>query len=263
VAFYPDLGNETQIARGPHVRAVGWLSVGQPFSVGHVAHAFAERLRDFAERWTHSVQALRWPVAAGFHECEFCSAFRCDGNFGVPSGPILFVCPEMIAHYVDAHAYEPPRLFIDAVLAGPLPGTEEYVRVVAPFAFSPCPNGSTCPVCRVELQQMSFANPVRYACPLCDHEEFSLYDPEVPELSGAALDPMHVRIVLPVDGSRTQHLSRLREFVAELRAVPLQELWARLRARNEWSLGVHPRYLATELVRRAISAGLNAVAEAA
>jgi hypothetical protein len=40
----------------------------------------------------------------------------------------------MIAHYVTEHGYLPPPEFVAAVMACPLPGTEEYLAAVAPFA---------------------------------------------------------------------------------------------------------------------------------
>jgi hypothetical protein len=47
----------------------------------------------------------------------------------------------MVAHYVEKHEYLPPPEFIDAVLAAPAPGTEDYRRAVGPF-IAPGANGS-------------------------------------------------------------------------------------------------------------------------
>jgi hypothetical protein len=46
---------------------------------------------------------------------------------------LLFVAPEMVAHYVEAHHYRPPAQFITAVTESPLPGTDEYRAAVASF----------------------------------------------------------------------------------------------------------------------------------
>lgn len=140
------------VASGPHVRAVGWLAVGHDFPRGAVTREFGERLAQFASRWFESVGALRWGIFMGGHACELCAGFYVDGdldragrprlsgrfcssgNFGVPSGLVLFVCPQMISHYVSAHAYCPPPAFVDAVMRAPLPGTAEYNALVSSLA---------------------------------------------------------------------------------------------------------------------------------
>jgi hypothetical protein len=126
MTFFPDLGTDTQVARGDFVRAVGWLHIEQPYPQGTVPQAFAQRLRQFAGRSSESTYTLGLPIALGFHVCEFCGEDRGRGNFGVPDKEVLFIAPEMIAHYVEAHRYNPPPEFIEAVLEAPLPGTEEY-----------------------------------------------------------------------------------------------------------------------------------------
>jgi hypothetical protein len=39
----------------------------------------------------------------------------------------------MVFHYVDAHGYQPPAPFVEAVLKSPVPGSTEYGRLVAAF----------------------------------------------------------------------------------------------------------------------------------
>jgi hypothetical protein len=112
---------------------VGWLGGGHAYTRGEAPPALVGRLQEYARRWGDSVEALGWPVAAGCHDCELCGAFATAGNFGVPAGELLYVCPEMIPHYVEAHDYLPPRAFVEAVLAAPLPGTPAYAAAVAPF----------------------------------------------------------------------------------------------------------------------------------
>lgn len=123
------------IAQGPAIRAVGWLSPIRPVARGFVDPAFVARLRDLCARWGESVSALRWPVCAGPHKCEFCSAFMAAGNLGVPASDLLYVAPQMVIHYVERHGYAPPPAFVSAVLDCPLPGTPEYAALVAPFVL--------------------------------------------------------------------------------------------------------------------------------
>ena len=136
MAYYPDMGQRSQIDSGPHVRAVGWLDDHHAYARGEAPPGLIDRLQQYAARWFDSVKALGWPTAAGAHTCELCGTFASNGNFGVPAGGALFVCPEMIAHYVAEHGYAPPREFVEAVMSAPLPGTPDYAEAAAVFASS-------------------------------------------------------------------------------------------------------------------------------
>src|SRR5262249_39120956 len=123
----------TMIDAGGHVRAIGWLSSKHPFTEGEVPAEFLARLKEFARRWPSSTGALGWSIFWGLHQCELCHRFMAKGNLGVPSGRLLFVAPEMLSHYVEAHRYRPPDEFIAAVMQSPLPGTIKYWAAVQPF----------------------------------------------------------------------------------------------------------------------------------
>ena len=133
MAHFPDLSTETQIACAPFVRAIGWLSATAPYSTGDTPADFVDKLRLLAKHWGASTSALGWPVTGGPHTCEMCGAVRAAGNFGVPAESILYVAPEMVAHYVEAHRYAPPEAFVEAVIRCPPPDTPEYARAVRPF----------------------------------------------------------------------------------------------------------------------------------
>jgi hypothetical protein len=133
MTFFPDLGFETQIAGGDHVRAIGWLHPDHPMPSGEVSAEVLERIRQFSERCDQSADALMWPVAGGVHTCEFCGGSAAGGNFAVPNGGILYVAPELLWHYVAMHRYLPPAEFQRALLASPLPGTTEYELAVSHF----------------------------------------------------------------------------------------------------------------------------------
>jgi hypothetical protein len=112
---------------------IGWLHPDHPYSQGSVLPALTVRLNELSKLWYESVEALGLGISMGIHECEFCGKAWGSGTFGVPSGNYLFFAPQMIAHYVEKHNYAPNSKFIDAVLACPLPGTEEYRVIAAPF----------------------------------------------------------------------------------------------------------------------------------
>ena len=133
MSWYPDLGNRTMVANGDHVRAIGWLSASQAFAQGEVPAAFVARLRDFVRLARDSSQALHFGAFRGMHNCELCRRERDARNFGVPAGPLLYIAPAMVLHYVEQHGYCPPTEFIDAVMVSPLPGTPEYESLAEPF----------------------------------------------------------------------------------------------------------------------------------
>jgi hypothetical protein len=132
--YFPDLGTITQIVSAPYVRAVGWLDASQSFPTGVSESRVVDRIRAFAAAWGSSVKALGWPIFMGMHTCNLCGVARASGNFGVPRGEVLFVCPEMIVHYVADHGYLPPGEFLDAIITVDTPGTDGYARSVAMFA---------------------------------------------------------------------------------------------------------------------------------
>jgi hypothetical protein len=133
MTWFPDLGTESMMARGPNIRAVGWLSSSKPFPKGTSSAPFVAKLRERCANWGTCRRVLNWSAAGGRHTCEMCDAHHASGNLGIPASGLLYVAPEMIAHYVEAHDYLPPQEFIDAMLACPSPDTSEYESAVSPF----------------------------------------------------------------------------------------------------------------------------------
>jgi len=85
----------------------------------------------------------------GYHECEFCrftgGAFTqirtADGNpllvpgqscanLFLPGEHLIYVAPESIVHYVDAHGYRPPDEFMDAVMRCPRTSSAKYFGAI-------------------------------------------------------------------------------------------------------------------------------------
>jgi hypothetical protein len=133
MSFFPDMGCESLVADGDHVRAIGWLHPDHPYTKGEVSAEFLARLKEFAVRCGDSAEALYFGAFGGFHTCEFCGRALGIGNFGVPSGDLLFVAPEMVVHYIEQHGYRPPPEFVAAVLRSPLPDTDDYQVITEPF----------------------------------------------------------------------------------------------------------------------------------
>jgi hypothetical protein len=136
---------------GPGWFAVGWLNPEHSFPRASLPPHFTARLKEFASRWTHSVQALGWGVAGGYHTCEFCGQCHGCGTFGVVAADRVFDCPDMIAHYVEQHGYAPPPQFITATIACPLPDTREYLIAATPYKLRGYVEGRSRPISMQEL----------------------------------------------------------------------------------------------------------------
>ncbi|MBW6434835.1 hypothetical protein KZ829_13920 [Actinoplanes hulinensis] len=107
---------------------VGWLDAPHEFETGTVADGFADALLDI-------IAGRRINQMRGFHVCTLCPAQASPGRprslevvhrsrtlylgsseIRVPSGPgTMFAAPTLIWHYVTAHGYRPPDVFVLAV----------------------------------------------------------------------------------------------------------------------------------------------------
>jgi hypothetical protein len=98
-----------------------------------VSEAFLEALRK------HVSTPWQPVVAAGSHRCEFCSVIsdgrftRGSSNIWIPSEGVVYVAPELVLHYVEAHNYRPPAGFITAVLTCPDQGSDAYRALMRNF----------------------------------------------------------------------------------------------------------------------------------
>ncbi len=130
--------------KAPEVRldrpqlCVGWLDSRFGFPTRAPDDELVARLWRIA---AYSVRPMR-----GSHSCEFCSqralykeisagAFVSVGHaeLVVTDGLVWYVAPNMVAHYVEAHGYDPPEGFRRAVLEGPEPFSLEYERTLARY----------------------------------------------------------------------------------------------------------------------------------
>jgi hypothetical protein len=129
MTWYQDLANCNYFGQeaAEILRAVGWLSSKHAFPTGRVEHAVFLRLEELlADPWQ--------PCAfAGVHECELC-LYHCEAhgvnNVFIPGDGILFVAPELILHYMNAHGYRPPEEFCCAITKCPDMATPEYRRAL-------------------------------------------------------------------------------------------------------------------------------------
>jgi hypothetical protein len=132
MSFFRDLGHESLVASGNHVRAIGWLHPDHPYTKGEVCPEFLARLKDFIFRSGYQ-DHFCFPGVGGLHTCEFCGLVSGGGNLGLPSDDLLFIFPDMVVHYIECHSYKPPDELVAALLRSPLPDTEEFQLLTEPF----------------------------------------------------------------------------------------------------------------------------------
>jgi hypothetical protein len=91
---------------------IGWLDRRQPFPTGETNVEFRAKLLQLCRR--------RVKRTRGFHCCDFCKGPdkpHGSAEIRVLGDGRVYAAPELVYHYVVAHAYRPPEEFIAAVLA--------------------------------------------------------------------------------------------------------------------------------------------------
>jgi hypothetical protein len=128
MAWFQDLAECDYFRDGkPSLRAVGWLQRGKPFPLGAMRPEVYAALTELAkEPWQPS-------TFLGWHTCDLClsdlPATGCQNVF-IPGDGVIYVCPELVTHYMNVHGYQPPVCFCDAVLKCPPMGSTEYLRAI-------------------------------------------------------------------------------------------------------------------------------------
>jgi len=129
VAYFADLTPYSFLRRCPPALNVGWLSKGHPYPKGVVAPRLIEKLRELAIK-------MHVNKTRGFHQCEFCGTIRrlIRNQLGIPlewrghnrnlgsaeiwvasKDGVMYAAPDMVIHYIEAHEYLPPAVFLEAL----------------------------------------------------------------------------------------------------------------------------------------------------
>lgn len=104
----------------PNTVNIGWLdsvTLGENRAAaasngdGFVPPEFTDRLAELVKH--NLVNEYR-----GSHICWCETRHRSNGEIRVTHNGVTYVAPQAIFHYVTAHGYTPPQVFIDAVLSG-------------------------------------------------------------------------------------------------------------------------------------------------
>jgi hypothetical protein len=106
--------------------AIGWLGRGSEFQKGEVSPEFFYKLTELCKSpWQPF-------VSPGVHECDLCQfeAPAFSANLFVPYKARIYVTPVAIVHYIAAHWYKPPDVFIQAVIDCPEIHSMEYKKAI-------------------------------------------------------------------------------------------------------------------------------------
>jgi hypothetical protein len=147
MAYFPDLSQYDYVSYRPMVRElnVGWLSAGMHFEKRKATDAVLDRV------WSYC--ALSFEQTRGRHLCGFCPADisrvgeRSGQRLHLGSAEIrvlsrsgeIFAAPNLIYHYMLTHDYDPPEMFVDALLTGPLVTSQEYLDSLSAIGLLPSP----------------------------------------------------------------------------------------------------------------------------
>lgn len=132
----PYLGCGADASLGLDPLAVGWLQRGQDYTTGAVPERFADALLAFCvDRLTVCAPPTTQACPLCFESVEPVDLDEDTVHFGLAEIRVLgeddiFAAPTLIHHYVTAHDYRPPRVFIDAVLKGPAAGAPEHLALI-------------------------------------------------------------------------------------------------------------------------------------
>ncbi len=116
MAWFEDLSpcDYLGIEFAPVLRSIGWLERDRSFVTGAIDRSVYDKL----------VELLKdpWQPAAfmGCHGCDLCQfepEAEAANNLFIPANGLLYICPKLILHYINAHGYAPPGEFCEAILA--------------------------------------------------------------------------------------------------------------------------------------------------
>jgi hypothetical protein len=125
---------------------VGRLAASNPFPVGDVSNEFKEKL------FIHCQDQFLVNLMHGWHCCQPCNLpdeewlapyFHAregerymnmgNGEVRVIGRKVIYAAPALVYHYVTIHRYCPPDGFIEAVLTGPQPDSDEHYSLIEAY----------------------------------------------------------------------------------------------------------------------------------
>ena len=122
--YFEDLSKYNFFFKDSEEINIGWLDSGHDFEKKAPLQEFVEKLKAYKD---HTTMQTR-----GWHQCPFCTDKATSSNEirVVGKDGKIYASPTLVIHYVEKHNYSPPQEFVDAVLNGPEPGSDEYEEVL-------------------------------------------------------------------------------------------------------------------------------------
>lgn len=125
---YPDLSAYIYGQITEPMLNVGWLGGDSSYPVGEVATEVRDRLVCLAKSPVNMTRGLHYcefcdaqsPIVVSKSDDPECVAYLGAGEIHVRGENAVFAAPTLIVHYIDAHRYLPPSVFLEA-LDRPLP----------------------------------------------------------------------------------------------------------------------------------------------
>ncbi len=114
MTYFPDMGvcDYFGLDHSGRLKAVGWLDSEFEYLTGEIDEGIFKHIEQLMQDPFQPV------ISAGLHQCNLCQFNGPKGarNIFIPSNGDIIVCPELILHYIDCHAYLPPDIFINAIM---------------------------------------------------------------------------------------------------------------------------------------------------
>lgn len=115
--------------------AIGWIEQGKPFPRGTVGDGVIERIATLREEFGRAFPAVAF---RGLHECSLCDAGGNGAsplkhshiNLFLPHRGFVFVAPGRVDHAIQAHGYQPPESFLQALMHCPSPLSESFQQTI-------------------------------------------------------------------------------------------------------------------------------------
>ena len=113
---------------------VGWLEATEPYTRGRSEQTLLAKLNAIRN------DSFAPMIFMGPHFCSFCLANAEEvqaedvaagiDNLWIPGDGVVYVTPELVTHYMQAHEYLPPQSFLDAVRKCPTEPAD-YARALS------------------------------------------------------------------------------------------------------------------------------------
>lgn len=121
-----------------NVLNIGWLGEDGNFKKGNVSKEFLMNLWEYYKCPIYETRRLYnnegldgyWKFFTAYYNERTILLGRAEIRVIDTKRDVIYAAPELIIHYIVNHNYLPPEEFIDAVITGPKPNSEEFCAMV-------------------------------------------------------------------------------------------------------------------------------------